>query len=57
VKCMVSIINICNDIEELVCGYQHCNTNQVMIFGRCVKVRESLCTRFIIWGQYHSKQY
>ena len=38
---MVSIMDMCNDLEELVCGYQHCNTSQVMIFGRYVKVRES----------------
>ena len=44
---MVSIININNGIEESTCGYQ--STNQIVIFGGHVKVRECLCIRVIVW--------
>ena len=46
---MVSIININNGIEEPTCGYQTCNTSQILIFGGYVKVRESLYARVIVW--------
>ena len=39
-ECMVSIININNDdIKEPTCGYQNCNTSQILIFGGYVRVR------------------
>ena len=48
-ECMVSIININNGVKEPTHGYQNCNTNQILIFGGYVKVRESLYTQVIIW--------
>ena len=36
-------------IKEPTYGYQNHNTNQILIFGGYVKVRESLYTRIIIW--------
>ena len=48
-ECMVSMIYINNGIKEPTHGYQNCNTNQIMIFGGYLKVRESLSTRVIIW--------
>ena len=48
-ECVVSIMNINNGIKELTCGYQNCNTSQVLIFGGYVKGRESLSTLVIIW--------
>ena len=36
--------NINNGIKEPTCGYQNCITNQIMICGGYVKVRESLYT-------------
>ena len=46
---MVSIININNGIKEPTCGYQNCNTSQIMKYGGYVKARESLYTQVIIW--------
>ena len=46
---MGSIININNDIKNLSGG----NTNQILIFGGCFKMRESLDTCYYL-GQYHS---
>ena len=46
---MVSIMSIKNGIKESTCGYQNCNTSQLLIFGGYVKVRESLYTRAIGW--------
>ena len=48
-ECMISIIRINNGIKEPIRGYQNCNTNQILIFGGYVKVRESLYTRVVIW--------
>jgi hypothetical protein len=48
-ECMASIMNINNGIKEPTRRYQNCNTNQTLIFGSYVKVRESLYTRIIIW--------
>lgn len=31
--CMVLIININNDVEECTCGYQNCDTSQMLVFG------------------------
>ena len=45
---MVSIININNGIQEPTWGHQNYNTNQILIFGRNLKVRKSLYTRVII---------
>ena len=47
-ECMVSMINI-NNGKERPCGYQNCDPNRILIFSGYVKVRESLCTRVIIW--------
>ena len=46
---MVSTINIINSIKEATRGYQNCNTNQLLIFGGYVQVREAMCTCVIIW--------
>ena len=48
-ECMGSMININNGIQKPTYGYQNCNTNQKLICGGYVNVRESLCTRVIIW--------
>ena len=45
---VVSIIIINNGIKVFTCGYWNCNTNQILIFGGYVKVRESLYTLVII---------
>ena len=47
-ECVVSIMNINNDIEELTGGHQNCNTGQILIFGWYVKGKESLYTLVII---------
>ena len=47
-KCMESLINIDNGIQEPTHGYQNCNTSQILIFGGYFKVRQSLYTRVII---------
>ena len=47
-ECTVVIININNGKKEPTCGYQNCNTSQILIFGGYVKVRESLYIRIII---------
>ena len=36
---MVSIMETSNGINELIHGYQKCNTNQIEIYGGYVKVR------------------
>ena len=36
-------------IKEPIHGHQNCYTNQILIFGGYVKVKESLYTRVIIW--------
>ena len=41
-------MNTC--IKEPTCGYQNCNTNQILIFGGYLKVKESLNTQVIIWA-------
>ena len=41
---MVSKININSGIKKPICGYENCNTSQILIFGGYVKVRESLNT-------------
>ena len=46
-ECMVSLININNDIKELACGYQNFHTAQILIFNEYVKVRETFCTQVI----------
>ena len=38
-----------NVIKELTHGFQNCNTSQILMFHRYVKVRESLYTNVIIW--------
>ena len=48
-ECMVSIFNINNGIKEPTRGYQNCNISHILIFCGYVMVRESLCTRVIIW--------
>ena len=48
-ECMVSIINIKNDIKELTRRYQNCNSSQKLIFGGCLEVRESFYTQANIW--------
>lgn len=40
----VSIINIKNVVKERIRAYQYCNTSQIFLFGRYLKVRESLYT-------------
>ena len=45
---MVLVININNGTKESTCGYRNCNTNQILIFGGYVKVRESFYTGVII---------
>ena len=42
---MVSIINIYNGIKELTHGYQNCDTNHILIFGRYLGERI-----FIYWN-------
>ena len=49
-QCMVSIVNIDNGIKEPTGGYCNCNTNQILIFGGYVKVRNFLYTQIIIFG-------
>ena len=44
---MVSIININNGIKEPTCGYQNCNTSEILIFGGYAKVRECLYTKLL----------
>ena len=46
---MASITNISNGIKEHACNYQNCNSSQLLIFGRYVKVRESLYVQVVIW--------
>ena len=46
--CMISIINLKNDIKETTCGHQNCHTSQILIFGGYVKAREPLFTQIII---------
>ena len=46
---MVSIININNGVEKSTCGYQICNTRQLLIFGVYLKLGESLYAPVIIW--------
>ena len=50
---IVSSININTCVKEPTRGYQHCNTTQ--IFGRYIKVRESIYTQVIviIRNRYH----
>jgi hypothetical protein len=36
-------------IKGPTCGYQNCNTIQILIFGRFVTVKASFYTRVIIW--------
>ena len=48
-ECMVSMINISNGIKKSTHVHQNCNTNQKLIIGGYVKVRESLYTRVMIW--------
>lgn len=43
--------------KNLPHGYENCNTNQILILGRYVRVRGSLYTRIIIWINNHSKPY
>ena len=38
-----------NGIAEPRHKDQNCNTSQLLIFGRYLKVRGSLCTRVIVW--------
>ena len=45
---MVSKINTNDGLKEPTRGYQDCNTCQILIFGRNVKVIESLHTCIII---------
>ena len=47
-ECMVLIININNGFKVPTCGYQNCNTNQILIFGGYVKMRKSLYTRVMV---------
>ena len=46
---MGSIINISIGIKEPTQRHHNFNTNQNLMFGGYVKVRESLYTRVIIW--------
>ena len=48
-ECMVSLINNNHASKESNRGYPNCNINQLLIFIGCVKVREFLYTRVIIW--------
>ena len=41
---MVSIININNSTKESTHGHQNYNTNEILMFGGYVKVRESMYT-------------
>ena len=46
-ECMISIIiiNINDGINEYFLGYQDCGTNQRLVFGACVKMKETLHAR------------
>lgn len=35
-------------IKEPICGFQNYNVNQILTFGRCVKLREFLYTSAIV---------
>ena len=43
------ILNIKNGIEEHTCGYESCNTNQVLVFGGPLTVR-NLCMSELVFG-------
>lgn len=47
-ECMVSRVNINNGLQELTCGCQTSNVNQLLIINGYVEVRESLNIRVII---------
>jgi len=36
-------------MKEINCGYQNFRSNQILIFGAYVEVRESLYTHVILW--------
>ena len=48
-ECMVSIININNDIKEPTHGCQNCNTRIILISGAYFKMKESLYSQIIVW--------
>jgi hypothetical protein len=50
-ECTISKINVNNDMMYQTHKYQYRNTNQILLFGGYVEVRESLCMVFIIWVQ------
>ena len=50
---MVSIININNGIKEPTPGYQNCNTNQILMFGGYVQMREFLYILVVIWVNHY----
>ena len=55
-ECMLSIINIDNiGIKEHICRYQNCNTNQLLIFRRYVKVKKIFGYPSYYLDQYPSK--
>ena len=54
-ECTVSIININNGIKDPTCGYQNCNTSQILIFSGQDK-RIFVYPSYYL-GQYHSKPY
>lgn len=48
-ECMVSVININNEIKEPTHGYKNCDTSQTLTFGGNVKARKSFYTQVNIW--------
>ena len=42
--------NVHNDIKATTRGYQNCDTNQILMFGGCLQVRESLYIWVVIWA-------
>ena len=47
-ECTVQVI-IISGITEPTCGYQNCNSSEILIFDGYVKVRETLSTQVFIW--------
>ena len=52
-ECTVSIIKINNNIKEPTHGYHNYNTNQILIFGKQLKIRDC----FFYLDGCHSKPY
>lgn len=54
-ECIISVINVDNGMKEPTRGYEYYYTNQILIFGEYLKVKESLYTCVNYLGQTHSQ--